>query len=77
MHDDLGDQPRRTAYRRFVADGTLPGGYATEDGVGLHYVGTSLQEAVSVRPDARAWHVTADGSGGWREQEIVPRLLEL
>jgi peptidase E len=70
VHDDLADQPRRTAYRQLVAEGTLSAGYATEDGVGLHYVDGELHEAVSVLPDARAWHVTVDG-----EQEIVPRLL--
>ncbi|WP_432942740.1 Type 1 glutamine amidotransferase-like domain-containing protein [Kribbella sp. CA-253562] len=70
VHDDLADQPRRTAYRKFVAEGTLPPGYATEDGVGLHYVDGELHEAVSVLPDARAWYVTADG-----EREIVPRLI--
>ncbi len=71
VHDDLGDQPRRTTYRRLVASGELPAGYATEDGVGLHYVDGALAEAVSVLPDARAWFVAADG-----ETEIVPRYLE-
>ncbi|MEV6285326.1 hypothetical protein [Kribbella sp. NPDC051770] len=70
VHDDLGDQPRRTAYRRFVADGTLSAGYATEDGVGLHYVDGELHEVVSVLPEARAWQVTAGG-----ERELIPRLL--
>jgi peptidase E len=77
VHDDLPDQPRRATYRQLVASGTLPGGYATEDGVGLHYVGTRFHEAVSVLPDARAWKVSPDGSGGYQETEIVPRLLEL
>lgn len=36
VHDDLGDLRRRIRYRRSVADGTLPSGYATEDGVALH-----------------------------------------
>jgi peptidase E len=75
VHDDLGDQPRRTAYRALVASGALPGGYATEDGVGLHYVDAELKEAVAVLPDKRAWKVDADGNGGWRETEIVPRLI--
>jgi hypothetical protein len=48
----------------------LPPGYATEDGVGLHYLDGELYEAVSVLPEARAWFVTAEG-----EQEIVPRLI--
>lgn len=62
VHDDLDDQPRRTTYRRLVADGTLPPGYASEDGVGLHYVGVELREAVSVRRGARAWWVDRDGA---------------
>lgn len=71
VHDDLADQPRRTTYRKLVASGELPPGYATEDGVGLHYVDGAFHEAVSVLPDARAWYVEASG-----EAEIVPRYLE-
>ncbi|HEU5028105.1 MAG TPA: peptidase E [Spirillospora sp.] len=57
VHDDLPDQPRRARYRRAVADGLLPAGHATEDGVALHYVGTRLHRALAVLPDRRAWHV--------------------
>ncbi len=71
VHDDLGDQPRRTTYRQLVASGALPPGYATEDGVGLHYVDGAFAEAVSVLPEARAWFVS-----GADETEIVPRYLE-
>ncbi|MEV8374184.1 peptidase E [Kribbella sp. NPDC056861] len=71
VHDDLGDQPRRTAYREMVASGVLPAGYATEDGVGLHYVDGVLREAVSVVRGARAWYVEGD-----RETAIEPRYLE-
>ena len=44
-----------------MAAGTLPPGYASEDGVGLHYVGTELREAVTVVPGAAAWWVDRDG----------------
>ncbi|MEU4391769.1 peptidase E [Kribbella sp. NPDC023855] len=71
VHDDLADQPRRTTYRKLVASGELPPGYATEDGVGLHYVDGTFHEAVSVLPEARAWYVEPGG-----EAEIVPRYLE-
>jgi hypothetical protein len=71
VHDDLADQPRRTTYRKLVASGELPPGYATDDGVGLHYVDGAFHEAVSVLPDARAWYVETGG-----ETEIVPRYLE-
>ncbi|MGH3343603.1 MAG: Type 1 glutamine amidotransferase-like domain-containing protein [Carbonactinosporaceae bacterium] len=74
VHYDTEEQ-RRPLFQRLVADGTLPGGYATDDGVGLHYVGTQLVEAVSDRPGAAAYVVAADGTGAATEQRIAPRRL--
>ena len=65
----LGRGPR--VYRAMVTDGTLPPGYASEDGVGLHYVGTELREAVTVRPGAAAWWVDRT-----RRRRIPARTLE-
>jgi peptidase E len=73
VHDDLPDQPRRQRYRESVAAGELPPGCATEDGVALHYVGTSLSEVVSVRPGGRAWQVAPDGGGGYTEAPLAAR----
>ena len=75
VHDDFTEQPRRTTYRAMVASGLLPAGYATEDGVGLHYVGTELHEAVSIRPAATAWWVEPDGEGGHIERAVETRYL--
>jgi peptidase E len=75
VHDDLDDQPRRTAFRGLVASGKLPAGYATEDGTGLLYAGTDLREAITILPGKHAWHVAPDGNGGYTEQPIVPRLI--
>jgi len=75
VHDDFADQPRRATYRRMVAEGVLPAGYATEDGVGLHYIGTELHEAVSIRPGSTAWWVEPDGDGGHVERAIDTRYL--
>ncbi|MGH3153939.1 MAG: Type 1 glutamine amidotransferase-like domain-containing protein [Streptosporangiaceae bacterium] len=75
VHDDLADQPRRETYRRMVADGILPAGYATEDGVGLHYVGTELHEAVSVLDGKRAWRVHPASAGTYAEAPVTPRLV--
>jgi peptidase E len=75
VHDDLADQPRRTVYRELVATGVLPAGYATEDGVGLHYLGTELHEAVSIVEGKRAWQVAPAENGGYAEQAMTPRLL--
>jgi peptidase E len=75
VHDDLDDQPRRAAFRELVANGTLPAGYATEDGTGLLYAGTELLEAVTILPGRHAWHVTPEGGGHYAEQAIVPRLI--
>jgi peptidase E len=75
VHDDFDDQPRRRIYRELIAGGSLPGGYATEDGVGLHYAGTALHEAVTVVAGKQAWQVQADGPGGWGEQPVPARLI--
>lgn len=75
VHDDLPDQPRRETYRRMVGEEALPAGYATEDGVGLHYVGTELREAVSVLDGKRAWWVRPAGAGHYAEDPITPRLV--
>ena len=75
VHDDLAEQPRRATYRRLVAEGVLPSGYATEDGTGLHYVGAELREAVTIRPRATAWWVEPDGDGGHVERAVATRYL--
>lgn len=69
------DPQRRPLLRRLVAEGTLPTGYAADDAVGLHYVGTELVQAVSYRQDARAHRIEPDGSSGVKELVIEPRLL--
>lgn len=76
VHDDFTDQPRRSVYRSMVATGALPAGYASEDGVGLHYVGTELHQAVTVRESARAWSVQQNGAGDYVEHPISPSLLQ-
>jgi peptidase E len=57
VHHDSTTQPRRVLFQRLVDDGTLPSGYATDDGAGLHYVGTELVEAVTAAPGADAYRV--------------------
>jgi hypothetical protein len=59
-----------------VARAEVRPGYATEDGVGLHYVGTELEEAVSVRPTAKAWHLRPNGLGGCTEEPVATRVLD-
>lgn len=74
VHYDSEEQ-RRPLYQRLVADGTLPDGYATDDGVALHYRGAELVEAVTQREGARAYRVERALGGGAVEIPIEPRLL--
>ncbi len=62
VHDDFPDQPRRSTYRKQIADGICPPGYASEDGVGLHYIGTELHEAVTIVEGKTAWWVDETGA---------------
>ena len=66
---------RRPLYQRLVAEGVLPAGWATDDGVGLHFRGTELVEAVADRPNAYAWRVERGPDGTAVETRVEPRLL--
>src|SRR3954454_1354411 len=44
------DQQRRQLLHEAVRTGELPEGYAADEGVGLHYVGTAFIQAVTVHP---------------------------
>ena len=72
-HYDSESQ-RRPTYRRLVDAGELPPGLAAEDGVGLHFVGTELAEAVTARPGAGAYLVE-QGKNGVAERPITVRRL--
>ncbi|KAB8192698.1 peptidase E [Nonomuraea phyllanthi] len=74
VHYD-SDPQRRTLLQKSVAAGELPDGYAADEGVGLHYVGTEFIQAVSVQPGGYAYRVEGDGAGGVKEFRIEPRLL--
>lgn len=56
VHYD-GEADRRPAYLQAVADGTLPAGYAADDGVGLLFREREFVTAVSSRPGGRAFRV--------------------
>jgi hypothetical protein len=71
----LFNQPRRGTYRALVASGALPEGYATEDGVGLHYRGTELNEAVTIRSGSRASWVCRSEGNGFVEEPVDARLV--
>src|SRR5712691_9029579 len=47
---------RRPTYQGLVGEG-FPGGFAAEDLVALHFVDRELAEAVTARPDGRAFRV--------------------
>ena len=85
LHDGLGflggsacphydsEELRRPVYQRLVSEG-FPGGYAADEGVGLHFKGTTFTEAVSSRPGASAYELRLE-NGRVNERTIAPRLL--
>ncbi|HEY9525206.1 MAG TPA: peptidase E [Thermopolyspora sp.] len=74
VHYDSEPQ-RRPLLHRSIASGELPEGYAADEGVGLHYVGTELVQAVTVDPARAAYRIERDGAGGVKELRVEPRLL--
>lgn len=75
VHYDSEDQ-RRPLFQRLIADGTLPAGYATDDGVGLLYRGTELVETVTEVDSKAAYYVERGSDGSAVETRLEPRLLK-
>jgi dipeptidase E len=51
-----GESERRPAYHKAISDG-MPGGYAAEDGVALHFINGNLHNVVSSRPKAQGYKI--------------------
>jgi peptidase E len=66
---------RRPLYQRLVAEGSLPGGLACDDGAAAHFIDDTLAEVVCDRPGATAYRVDPDGSGGSTEAQLQVRFL--
>jgi peptidase E len=73
VHYD-SEKQRRPLYHRLIAEGVLPDGYATDDGVGLVFRGTELAEAVTEVRGKGAYRVLRE-AGQVREERIEPRVL--
>jgi dipeptidase E len=86
LHDGLGLLPgshcphfdsepqRRPVYRRLI-DAGFPEGVAADDDVGLHYVGTMLDEVVSARSGAGAYRLARGPDGAVVETPLPARQL--
>jgi peptidase E len=65
---------RRPLIHQLIAEGTLPPGYATDNGAGLLYYGTDLHEAVTEKDGALAYEIHREGDGAV-ETPLPTRLL--
>lgn len=75
VHYDSEEQ-RRPKFHELIKYGSLPDGYATEDGVGVLYRGERFVEAVTDVPGKLAYRVSLDPtSGEVVEEELDTRLL--
>jgi dipeptidase E len=72
VHAD-GEPDRLRVYRRAVAAGTVPPGWAADDGAGLLFRGDTLAEVVSSRPHAGAQRVEPDGEAPLRPRRLSRR----
>jgi peptidase E len=70
-----GEAQRRPLCLRLIGEGSLPAGYAVDDGAALVFRGRELAEIVTSAPDAGAWRVEPDARGGATETALPTRFL--
>ena len=66
---------RRPLYHRLVADGTLPGGLACDDGAAAHFADDTLAELIADRPTGGVYRVSASPGAGVTEIPLETRYL--
>ncbi len=66
---------RRPTYQRLVAEGSMPAGFAADDGAALVFRDERLVEVVSSRPGARAYRVERAPDGTAIETALPTRSL--
>jgi peptidase E len=74
VHYD-GEKQRRPTMHRLIGDGTLPDGYATDDGAGLVYRGTRLDEVVADREGPQGYELKRAADGTVTETVLPTRVL--
>ena len=73
-HHDAEEQ-RRPTIHRLISDGTLPDGYASDDGTGLIFEGTQLTDCVTETEGATTWQLSRRPDGTVSEVALPTRLL--
>ena len=68
------ESQRRPTFRKLVAQGSVPDGYAADDGAALHFVGDALAKVVSWLPRARGYRVYRSGKRAM-EQVLPPQAM--
>jgi peptidase E len=74
VHYD-GEEQRRPTMHELIGNGTLPDGYATDDGAGLVYRGTELVEVVADREGPQGYELRRAADGTVTETPLPTRLL--
>jgi peptidase E len=74
VHYDAEDQ-RRPKMHELIGDGTLPDGYATDDGAGLLYRGTELAEVVADKEGPLGYALRRTPEGEVEETVLPTRVL--
>ena len=74
VHYDAEAQ-RRPKMHELIGNGTLPDGYATDDGAGLVYRGTTLAEAVADREGPLGYELRRNPGGTVTETPLPTRVL--
>ena len=69
------ESSRRPRYEETVGGGSLPDGYAADDGVGLVFNGRELEEVVASLPGQHAYRVERRRGDSVEETQIRARLL--
>ena len=74
VHYDI-EPKRKPLYRRLVKKGKLSAGYATEEGVAIHFIDGKPYKIIADRPGKFAYHVYKAEDGSVVEEKLEPIVI--
>ncbi len=75
VHNDDPAGLRRSRFRTFVEEGKIPEGYATDEGVTTHFIGTKLHKVISDTEGKSAYYTYRGKGGELIEEKLVPEVI--
>lgn len=75
VHNDI-EPERQPLFHKLIEDDKIPAGYATEEGVSIHFINNELHKVISDTPSKAAYYVRKGEGSKIIETKLQPQFIK-